>query len=112
MPHGGWRLQLSDQGAGARHGSLPAVPWRLADQPARRARDPHLCGDGRGQAQHAAAALGSPRVAFAGNVRNHGDRKHTSEIQSLMRISYAVFCLKQQLLTNITLEPHTLTKKL
>src|SRR3546814_5763015 len=23
-----------------------------------------------------------------------GDRKHTSELQSLMRISYAVFCLK------------------
>src|SRR3546814_2541878 len=26
----------------------------------------------------------------------HGDRKHTSELQSLMRISYAVFCLKKK----------------
>src|SRR3546814_1735406 len=34
-------------------------------------------------------------------VQGHGDRRrrseeHTSELQSLMRLSYAVFCLKQQ----------------
>src|SRR3546814_6170891 len=30
-------------------------------------------------------------------VRHHGDRseEHTSELQSLMRLSYAVFCLKK-----------------
>src|SRR3546814_9616471 len=27
---------------------------------------------------------------------NHRSEEHTSELQSLMRISYAVFCLKQQ----------------
>src|SRR3546814_1235739 len=27
------------------------------------------------------------------------DRKHTSELQSLMRISYAVFCLKKKTIT-------------
>src|SRR3546814_4185282 len=29
--------------------------------------------------------------------------EHTSELQSLMRISYAVFCLKKKTLANITL---------
>src|SRR3546814_8696465 len=27
-------------------------------------------------------------------IRNHRSEEHTSELQSLMRISYAVFCLK------------------
>src|SRR3546814_10793259 len=40
-------------------------------------------------------------VAYANTVRNnlfHGGKRseeHTSELQSLMRISYAVFCLKK-----------------
>src|SRR3546814_9623019 len=29
------------------------------------------------------------------NARNHRSEEHTSELQSLMRISYAVFCLKK-----------------
>src|SRR3546814_4203102 len=29
--------------------------------------------------------------------------EHTSELQSLMRISYAVFCLKKKILTNLSL---------
>src|SRR3546814_3771850 len=38
--------------------------------------------------------------------RNSGrlDRKHTSELQSLMRISYAVFCLKKKKHINHTLQ--------
>src|SRR3546814_4917212 len=48
-----------------------------------------------------------PRVADAAGQRagvDAGERseEHTSELQSLMRISYAVFCLK----TNITKTPH------
>src|SRR3546814_3386262 len=36
-------------------------------------------------------------------VRRDGERseEHTSELQSLMRISYAVFCLKKKTKTNI-----------
>src|SRR3546814_9041971 len=30
------------------------------------------------------------------NVRRHRSEEHTSELQSLMRISYAVFCLKKK----------------
>src|SRR3546814_3704072 len=36
---------------------------------------------------------GSARSAFAGESRSE---EHTSELQSLMRISYAVFCLKKK----------------
>src|SRR3546814_8484718 len=35
------------------------------------------------------------RVGVAGGVR-HRSEEHTSELQSLMRISYAVFCLKKK----------------
>src|SRR3546814_4130572 len=34
-------------------------------------------------------------LAIGGNSRNRSE-EHTSELQSLMRISYAVFCLKQK----------------
>src|SRR3546814_4959134 len=40
----------------------------------------------------------------ARNMRRVGERseEHTSELQSLMRISYAVFCLKKKKQTNTT----------
>src|SRR3546814_10369615 len=37
--------------------------------------------------------IGVPGKAFGGNWRSE---EHTSELQSLMRISYAVFCLKKK----------------
>src|SRR3546814_5168587 len=39
------------------------------------------------------AALGKAPPIFA---RAHRSEEHTSELQSLMRISYAVFCLKKK----------------
>src|SRR3546814_1790047 len=36
----------------------------------------------------------------AGYVKQVRSEEHTSELQSLMRISYAVFCLKKKTLTN------------
>src|SRR3546814_9408505 len=43
-------------------------------------------------------AIGSctPDVDFPVDQRPVRSEEHTSELQSLMRISYAVFCLKQQ----------------
>src|SRR3546814_2883478 len=38
---------------------------------------------------------------FAGKIAGRSE-EHTSELQSLMRISYAVFCLKQNTLTTHT----------
>src|SRR3546814_960836 len=41
--------------------------------------------------------------ALLDSVSDRGERseEHTSELQSLMRISYAVFCLKKKINTNI-----------
>src|SRR3546814_6608051 len=47
--------------------------------------------------------------AFAGN-RNRSE-EHTSELQSLMRISYAVFCLKKKKKKTTVLEAIYLYKK-
>src|SRR3546814_10317643 len=38
-------------------------------------------------------------VGALGNIRSE---EHTSELQSLMRISYAVFCLKNKTINNIS----------
>src|SRR3546814_10647929 len=35
--------------------------------------------------------------------RSRRSEEHTSELQSLMRISYAVFCLKNKIITNLDL---------
>src|SRR3546814_6255310 len=42
----------------------------------------------------------------------HRSEEHTSELQSLMRISYAVFCLKKKKKKNIKLYKKTNTHKL
>src|SRR3546814_4733361 len=44
-----------------------------------------------------ASGCGSRRTAVAARVRSE---EHTSELQSLMRISYAVFCLKKKKINN------------
>src|SRR3546814_8972486 len=55
-------------------------------------------------------APGIVRPQFAEYSRAHRGRseEHTSELQSLMRISYAVFCLKKK---NITQKKIRLTNK-
>src|SRR3546814_8055376 len=50
----------------------------------------------------AADALGKAR-AKAGKALSKRSDEHTSELQSLMRISYAVFCVKKQNTYNIRL---------
>src|SRR3546814_1905401 len=64
-----------------------AAYQRLSGAAARSAR--HLCAlaapDARARADRSRARAGLPR-----------SEEHTSELQSLMRISYAVFCLKKK----------------
>src|SRR3546814_8688973 len=43
--------------------------------------------------------------------RHDRSEEHTSELQSLMRISYAVFCLKTTTITSILIKQKTSTKK-
>src|SRR3546814_10254774 len=76
---------------------------------------------GSDQGGHAAAVPRRPRPALPRRPRvAGGDRanragaglrseEHTSELQSLMRISYAVFCLKKKKQTHINLKKTTQT---
>src|SRR3546814_8242514 len=58
---------------------------------ARKTPSPHIHPSTAGEAFAAGAALAYWRVAGAAR-----SEEHTSELQSLMRISYAVFCLKKK----------------
>src|SRR3546814_8971644 len=44
-------------------------------------------------------------------ARLHRSAEHTSELQSLMRTSYAVFCLKKKNDTKTTPQPHLINRK-
>src|SRR3546814_4632999 len=50
----------------------------------------------RAQADHPAATRRRLVIAAIAVVDPHRSEEHTSELQSLMRISYAVFCFKQK----------------
>src|SRR3546814_2189615 len=43
-------------------------------------------------------------VSTSGSLGISGSEEHTSELQSLMRISYAVFCLKKKKYNNTTIQ--------
>src|SRR3546814_7182390 len=75
---------------GAARCPLSAVGQRAPDD----ADDPHRRGT---------------RRCRAGTSRLGRSEEHTSELQSLMRISYAVFCLKKQHLNQTKLYEITLT---
>src|SRR3546814_2342070 len=70
---------------------------------------------GKGLGTGVAAALAAiaarrRRARQAGDLHRHADadrsEEHTSELQSLMRISYAVFCLKKKNQINIIQTVH------
>src|SRR3546814_7885013 len=97
------------------HDALPILASRVADRPLTEAIAQFLDGqwrhyltqtwlrDGADSARHRAAiALGDAMVQVDTDAAR--SEEHTSELQSLMRISYAVFCLKKknQAATDIT----------
>src|SRR3546814_5860138 len=64
-------------------------------------------GDGVAEAFHfTSLAQRNPRLAVCSRRRARSE-EHTSELQSLMRISYAVFCLKKK---NNCTSSHTITQ--
>src|SRR3546814_1149543 len=91
-------------GAGARAlGRLPvAAAGRVHEDQDRRHGDDHAAvRAGRGGAGRRGGGRGRDRrgvraVGRAGTRADGRSEEHTSELQSLMRISYAVFCLKKK----------------
>src|SRR3546814_1659637 len=72
----------------------PPVPWQEAE--CRRGHDQarHRQGTMALQRGHQHRADADGHHLDAGNAVDARSEEHTSELQSLMRISYAVFCLK------------------
>src|SRR3546814_1011090 len=93
--------------------TLPGPAARSRAPPARAGNQGADAGeDAEERAAHPAAAQGLPRCAFhlpasrpAPSAGQHRSEEHTSELQSLMRISYAVFCLHKTTLITSTTEP-------
>src|SRR3546814_5664060 len=78
-------LRLSAHGCALRaDGDYNRIPWRTS-----RPHRPRLDGDW--------PRTGPSRHSFHSQKAREGrSEEHTSELQSLMRISYAVFCLKKK----------------
>src|SRR3546814_8763504 len=74
-----------------------AGPGRLAGDAGRQLR----AAERRGH-----LALRTDRVAAVRPTGRRRSEEHTSELQSLMRISYAVFCLKKKTNHTITQQAH------
>src|SRR3546814_5274666 len=87
------RCQIDDQ---ARLEVLLRVPQRIAQHEAAfRIGVQHFDGLARHRGHHVARALrGAGRHVLHQAARSE---EHTSELQSLTRISYAVFCLKKKI---------------
>src|SRR3546814_5268536 len=84
----------ADTGSGQAAGNLPLAPFLVQVQPLRFRRP------GRHGAMARLFELDGFRAGAWSRDRARGTQyrseEHTSELQSLMRISYAVFCLKKK----------------
>src|SRR3546814_4231311 len=79
--------------------------WKTISQSIKRfkALEEQLSGDTHGLTKKEVLQLTRERDKFElspGGIRDMRSEEHTSELQSLMRISYAVFCLTKKKKTN------------
>src|SRR3546814_7811467 len=73
--------------SGDSHTQAPCPSWSVFEWGTSSSPDPSSC-----------ASINSTATATSSDTRKPASRseEHTSELQSLMRISYAVFCLKKK----------------
>src|SRR3546814_10210274 len=110
-----YELRISDWSSDVcssdlRRGLRPHRPRPVPAPPARR---PRRGGGERGvHPRHRPHSRRPDRKGGAAALPARGNRadrseEHTSELQSLMRISYAVFCLKNKKISHTTQQHHT-----
>src|SRR3546814_1385248 len=93
----GWRVQDAVFGIDRRHGLAIAAIDRIGIGRGKAADRHFIFGCIHGP-HLLCSLLGWSHFAASGDLRSE---EHTSELQSLMRISYAVFCLKKTTKTTI-----------
>src|SRR3546814_11796341 len=84
-----------------------AAMWPLSDQSVTRSADDdvfgkldsQVAGESRESFRRRDIRFAWGRITTGMIVHKHRSEEHTSELQSLMRISYAVFCLKKKITT-------------
>src|SRR3546814_10493717 len=105
-------MRISDWSSDVCSSDLPATGWRRVDvevlnrglseeqQAQRMAHHGRASGAGTGPEGHRARRYEPTLHPGIGRIRPRAgwrrSEEHTSELQSLMRISYAVFCLKKK----------------
>src|SRR3546814_18532339 len=76
------------------HDALP-ISTRAANAPRPRPR-PQQCQQGAARSKSECCAAASKARSVFSKIDRDRSEEHTSELQSLMRSSYAVFCLKKK----------------
>src|SRR3546814_6395699 len=97
---------VSHPAAGYRRGAIHGSSNATARQQERTRKAPYANPDCRCRRRCAAGSQIHPRFGLyppRGRAVHERSEEHTSELQSLMRISYAVFCLKTKIHTIITI---------
>src|SRR3546814_4424017 len=89
---------VMDAGAAVHEVTIAALRVGMRDGSIRRTRQPMLLAMTLWSFTHGAIQVAQTKGAFLDEAGLRSE-EHTSELQSLMRISYAVFCLKKK--TNI-----------
>src|SRR3546814_8040303 len=88
--------------------NLRRISEAVSSSPRANARVRAIAARGRSSSGHSASNKGRTRsahtAAHSATNRRSRSEEHTSELQSLMRISYAVFCLKTK--TRYQQTPH------
>src|SRR3546814_9291700 len=98
-------MRISDWSSDVCSSDLQRAGWFVRPRRSEAARHPNSCwcslvacrADGTGKGGLWILFLGPSRRSFSSR-----SEEHTSELQSLMRISYAVFCLKKKKKLNNT----------
>src|SRR3546814_10522714 len=97
---------LSEFRAQPRRAALGQADHRhRADRVGPVAVQPPSSGAGRARPRRNSRS-GRNRTGISGSSDSGRSEEHTSELQSLMRISYAVFCLKKKNSTSINSKPY------